>query len=182
MKIYNVFTLMILAAFLGGCATVLPPNHTGTEIKDDDFQTTAKLYEEMISGENPNVAGLNLFFTKLKNNAVIEINLTSNAFILGVENNAHPYLIYSKYGVPLIISTDDSGVSRNNLSNEYMLLASRYKPSYTQIKEYVYNSITYSFLDPKDKLAHKKILDEKFLIFQSEIAELSKIFNNQSGI
>lgn len=81
----------------------------------------------------------------LKENAVIEINLTSNEFILGVKNNEHPYLIYSSYGVPLVISTDDSGVSRNNLSHEYRLLATRYKPSYKRIKEYVYNSMCDTF-------------------------------------
>lgn len=112
----------------------------------------------------------------LKNNSAIEINLTSNEFILGVEKNEHPYLIYSSYGVPIIISTDDSGVSRNNLSNEYVLLASRYKPSYARIKEYVYNSIKYSFLAPKDKMKNIKLLDKKFLIFESEMAELSKKF------
>ncbi|MEJ2178507.1 MAG: hypothetical protein P8Y12_11320 [Gammaproteobacteria bacterium] len=72
----------------------------------------------------------------LRSGSVIEINLTSNQFILGVEGNHHPYLIYASYGVPLVISTDDSGVSRNNLSNEYMLLASRYLPAYERIKEY----------------------------------------------
>jgi len=112
----------------------------------------------------------------LKNNAVIEINLTSNEFILGVKNNEHPYLIYSSYGVPLVISTDDSGVSRNNLSHEYRLLATRYKPSYMRIKEYVYNSIEYSFLPSEDKYRLKKLLDDKFSIFESEMANLYKKF------
>ena len=108
----------------------------------------------------------------LKNNSVIEINLTSNEFILGVKGNSHPYLIYSSYGVPIVISTDDSGVSRNNLSNEYVLLASRYKPTYGKIKEYVYNSIKYSFMDTSDKIRIKNILDKKFLIFEAEMAKL----------
>jgi adenosine deaminase/adenosine deaminase CECR1 len=112
----------------------------------------------------------------LKNNAVIEINLTSNEFILGVKNNEHPYLIYSSYGVPLVISTDDSGVSRNNLSHEYRLLATRYKPSYMRIKEYVYNSIEYSFLPSEDKYRLKKQLDAQFSIFENEMANLYKKF------
>jgi adenosine deaminase/adenosine deaminase CECR1 len=112
----------------------------------------------------------------LKNNSVIEINLTSNEFILGVKDNEHPYLIYSSYGVPLVISTDDSGVSRNNLTHEYMLLAARYKPSYKRIKEYVYNSIEYSFLPSGDKSRLKIRLDEGFSIFESEMANLYKKF------
>ena len=110
--------------------------------------------------------------SKLKDHAAIEINLTSNKFILGVEGMEHPYLIYSSYGVPLVISTDDSGVSRNNLSNEYMLLASTYKPSYKTIKEYVYNSINYSFMNEKDKQKSISILDEKFKMFERDIANV----------
>jgi len=109
----------------------------------------------------------------LKDKAVIEINLTSNQFILGVEKQTHPYLIYAAYGVPMIISTDDSGVSRNNLSNEYMLLASRYKPDYALVKTYAYNSIRYSFLSPADKKKHLAILDQEFTRFEKEIAALA---------
>ncbi|WP_298895008.1 adenosine deaminase [uncultured Psychroserpens sp.] len=109
--------------------------------------------------------------SKLKNQAAIEINLTSNKFILGVEGREHPYLIYSSYGVPLVISTDDSGVSRNNLSNEYMLLASNYTPSYEKIKEYVYNSIHYSFMNENDKKKSIHTLDKKFEEFEHKIAK-----------
>lgn len=108
----------------------------------------------------------------LKDNAAVEINLTSNEFILGVEGNEHPYLIYSSYGVPLVIATDDSGVSRNNLANEYVLLASRYHPSYARIKKYVYNSIQYSFLEPADKASLKNLLDKRFVIFEREMTNL----------
>lgn len=112
----------------------------------------------------------------IKANAVIEINFSSNAFILGVKGARHPYLIYSKYNVPLVIATDDSGVSRNNLTNEYMILAKDYKPSYRRIKSYVYNSIKYSFLRKEEKELLKKDLDKRFMIFEKEMAELSKIF------
>ena len=114
----------------------------------------------------------------LKENSVIEINLTSAEFILGVSGQSHPYLIYADYGVPIVISTDDSGVSRNNLSYEYMLLASRYKPTYKELKKYVYNSIKYSFLT-KEKKAHITLdLDKRFKIFESEMTEL---YNNISS-
>ena len=108
---------------------------------------------------------------QLKSKAVIEINLTSNEFILGVKGQEHPYLIYDSYGVPMIISTDDSGVSRNNLTNEYVLLASRYKPSYKKIKEYIYNSAKYSFLSREDKAKLKKRIDQKFLVFEKKMSQ-----------
>ncbi|MBI1837699.1 MAG: adenosine deaminase [Flavobacteriia bacterium] len=111
-----------------------------------------------------------------KNNTAIEINLTSNEFILGVKGNQHPYLIYSKMGVPMVICTDDSGVSRNNLSNEYVLLASRYKISYKKIKELVYNSIRYAFLEESVKEELYRKLDAEFIIFEKEMAALEVYF------
>jgi adenosine deaminase/adenosine deaminase CECR1 len=111
---------------------------------------------------------------KMKKRSAIEINLSSNEFILGVKGNAHPYKIYSSYGVPIIISTDDSGVSRGNLSHEYVLLASRYKPSYSKIKEYVYNSIKYSFLSEKEKMIIQKRVDKKFEIFEKNMANFKE--------
>lgn len=109
----------------------------------------------------------------LKQNAIIEINLTSNEFILGVEGNAHPYLIYDAYDVPMLISTDDSGVSRNNLTGEFVLLVSRYQPSYEKVKEYVYNSIKYSFMNKRDKDRNIQLLDIKFDEFEAKMAKLS---------
>ncbi|WP_263833480.1 hypothetical protein [Sulfurospirillum oryzae] len=111
---------------------------------------------------------------ELKEHAAIEINLTSNEFILGVSGKEHPYSIYAAYGVPIVISTDDSGVSRDNLTHEYVLLASRYHPSYATIKTYVYNSIDYSFLTPAEKAKVKMQLDKKFEVFEKEMSALAK--------
>lgn len=115
----------------------------------------------------------------IKENAVIEINFSSNEFILGVKGDKHPYLIYASYDVPLIIATDDSGVSRNNLSHEYMLLATRYHPSYKRIKKYVYNSINYAFLEEAEKASLRKDLDKRFLLFEKEMAVLHQDLNRQ---
>ena len=110
-----------------------------------------------------------------KKNVAIEINLTSNAFILGVKGPDHPVTLYLQHGVPVVISSDDVGVSRNNLSNEYFQFSSRYKPSYDQLKKIVYNSIRYSFLKEDEKRKHVALLDQKFLKFESEIANLAQL-------
>jgi adenosine deaminase len=112
---------------------------------------------------------------RMKENSVIEINLTSNEFILGVKDQEHPYVIYSAYDVPLVICTDDSGVSRNNLSSEYVSLARRYKPSYATIKKYVYNSISYSFLSAGEKKLLTSALDIRFNMFEAEMAKYSDL-------
>jgi len=107
-----------------------------------------------------------------RNKIAVEINLTSNEFILGVSGQAHPVSIYADYGVPIVISTDDAGVSRNNLAHEYLLLASRYRPSYATIKQYVYNSIRYAFLTKDEMRLLTARLDEKFAQFEADMANL----------
>lgn len=104
----------------------------------------------------------------------MEINLTSNAFILGVKNDAHPVRLYARHGVPFVISTDDSGISRNNLSNEYLLYVSRYKPSYDQLKQVVYNSLRYSFLPANIKREEVAKLDRRFARFEAVVARLPR--------
>ncbi|WP_169741297.1 adenosine deaminase family protein [Andreprevotia chitinilytica] len=105
-------------------------------------------------------------------NVAIEVNLTSNAVILGVKNEEHPIQLYRNYGVPFVISTDDAGVSRNNLSGEYMLFISRYKPSYIELKKVVYNSIRYSFLSDGEKAEQIKVLDQRFARFEARVVTL----------
>ncbi len=103
----------------------------------------------------------------------VEINLTSNAFISGIEGANHPVTLYRQYGVPYVISTDDAGVTRHTLAQEYLLFASRYKPGYAEIKKASYNSLRYAFLAEADKtrLAHQ--LDARYAAFESSIAALA---------
>ncbi len=103
-------------------------------------------------------------------NIPVEVNLTSNEFILGVKGEAHPVNIYRKYGVPFVLSSDDTGVSRNTLSNEYLLFASRYKTSYAEVKKLSYDSIRFGFLADADKQRLLKQLDARFGKFESDVA------------
>lgn len=100
----------------------------------------------------------------------VEVNLSSNDFILGVKGAAHPITLYRKYGVPFVIATDDAGVSRNNLSGEYVQFAARYQPSYGEVKKLSYDSLRYSFLAPADKQRLLKALDGKFAAFEAALA------------
>jgi len=103
----------------------------------------------------------------------VEINLTSNAFISGVKGENHPLTLYRQYGVPYVISTDDAGVTRHTLAQEYMLFASRYKPGYAEIKKASYNSLRYSFLAEADKQRLARQLDERYAVFEANIAALA---------
>jgi adenosine deaminase len=60
-------------------------------------------------------------------------------------------VIYRDWDVPLVLSTDDPGVSRIDLTNEYMRFVRDYDVSYAELREVDRNSLTYSFL-PGDSL------------------------------
>ena len=76
----------------------------------------------------------------------MEINLTSNAVILGVEGDNHPFELYRQYEVPLSLSTDDEGVARIDLTHEYQRATQTYNLSYAYLKELSRNALAYSFL------------------------------------
>lgn len=98
----------------------------------------------------------------------VEINLSSNEFILKVKGNRHPVTLYKEFNVPIVIGSDDAGVLRTNLTEQYVLLASRYPEfTYEDIKKIVYNSINYSFI--KEPLVKEKLiagLDKDFARFE----------------
>ncbi|SNX29197.1 adenosine deaminase [Polynucleobacter meluiroseus] len=102
----------------------------------------------------------------------VEINLTSNEFIAKIAGQSHPIILYAKNGVPIVISSDDEGVSRGSISQEYLLYLSRYKPSYSTLKKTIYNSISYSFLSEQEKATQIQLLDDKFARFEKQIALL----------
>jgi adenosine deaminase len=77
---------------------------------------------------------------------LVEINLTSNAVILGVEGAEHPFELYRSAGVPLALSTDDEGVARIDLTHEYLRAATTYELDYAYLKELSRNALAYSFL------------------------------------
>jgi len=76
----------------------------------------------------------------------VEIALTSNDVILGVKGNNHPFPIYRKYGVPVVLVTDDEGVNRSHLTQEFQRAVLTYDLTYADLKQIVRNSLEYSFL------------------------------------
>jgi adenosine deaminase len=77
---------------------------------------------------------------------MVEINLTSNDVILGLTGDEDPLPIYLKYGVPVALSTDDEGVSRIDLSHEFVRAVETYGLRYPDLKRMVRTSIENSFL------------------------------------
>jgi len=80
------------------------------------------------------------------NHVMVEINLTSNDMILGVSGKDHPFPLYRMFGVPVALSSDDEGVSRIDLTHEYVRAAESYDLHYADLKKMVRTSLEHSFL------------------------------------
>ena len=77
---------------------------------------------------------------------MVEINLTSNDGILGITEPFHPLPQYRGAGVPVALSTDDEGVSRIDLTNEYTRAAMEFHLTYVELKNMARTGIEHSFL------------------------------------
>jgi hypothetical protein len=89
-------------------------------------------------------------------NVLVEINLTSNDQILGVNGEDHPLPVYMKYGVPVAISSDDEGVARSDMTHEYLRAVQSYQLTYTQLKRMTRQSLEHSFLPGESLWAETK--------------------------
>lgn len=103
-----------------------------------------------------------------KQHVAVEICLTSNDLILGVKGDSHPFPVYRKFGVPVVLATDDEGVSRIDLTHEYLRAVLDYGLTYVDLKKVVRDSIEYSFAEPQVKSKLKADLDSRFRSFELE--------------
>lgn len=81
-----------------------------------------------------------------RKHVMIEINLSSNEGILGVAGVEHPFPLYRAAHVPVALSTDDEGVSRIDLTNEYVRAALDYHLSYADLKQMARTGMEHNFL------------------------------------
>ncbi len=89
---------------------------------------------------------LGLLHEMAERNVLVEIALTSNDVILGVSGDDHPLPVYIRYGVPVALSTDDEGVNRSDMTQEYLRAVETYKLSYADLKRMARQSLEHSFL------------------------------------
>ena len=81
-----------------------------------------------------------------RNHVMVEISLTSNDVILGVSGKDHPFPLYRQFGVPVALATDDEGVSRIDLTHEYVRAIQTYGLTYADLKRMVRTGLEHSFL------------------------------------
>ncbi|GGW77112.1 adenosine deaminase [Streptomyces lucensis JCM 4490] len=95
-------------------------------VHEDDWQGTAR--------------------TMAARRVAVEVPFSSNAQILGVRGADHPFSTYRRYGVPVVLATDDPGVSRIDISHEYQYAAGTYGLGYPELKDLARASLEYGFL------------------------------------
>ncbi|MGD8322032.1 MAG: adenosine deaminase [Gemmatimonadota bacterium] len=88
-----------------------------------------------------------LLLEMARRRVMVEINLTSNDVILGITGRDHPLSTYLAYGVPVALSTDDEGVSRSEMTGEYMRAVLDQEVGYLTLKAMARNSLEYAFVE-----------------------------------
>ncbi|GAA3393778.1 adenosine deaminase [Streptomyces roseoviridis] len=84
--------------------------------------------------------------TMAERRIAVEVPFTSNAQILGVKGADHPFETYRAHGVPVVLATDDPGVSRIDISHEYQYAAETYGLGYRDLKDLARASLEHAFL------------------------------------
>ena len=79
-------------------------------------------------------------------NVMVEICLTSNDVILGVSGKRHPLSEYIRAGVPVALATDDEGVSRSDMTHEYLRGAQDQGLRYSELKKMARTSLEHAFV------------------------------------
>ncbi|WP_133127917.1 adenosine deaminase family protein [Legionella nagasakiensis] len=121
----------------------------------------------------------------------VEINLTSNQEILNISRAEHPIHYYLAHQVPIVLSTDDEGILRTDLTRQYVDAVLHHQLDYKTIKMINRNALTYSFIpgqslwaDANKAIPVKNCLNLnsnacKFFIKTSEKATLQWQLENQ---
>lgn len=81
-----------------------------------------------------------------RDRVAVEVNLISNDRILGVRGAEHPLTLYRAAGVPVSLATDDEGVLRTDMTEQYVRAATGHGLRYADLKTIARNGLEYAFL------------------------------------
>lgn len=124
---------------------LVPPEELRSHIRQSVERAGAKRIGHGVSVmHEENATGL--LAEMARRGVLVEICLTSNDVILGVSGDRHPLPTYIRYGVPVALATDDQGVSRSDMTHEWLRAAQTYALSYRDLKRMARASLTHSFL------------------------------------
>jgi adenosine deaminase len=125
---------------------LVPPEGLRFHVRESIEQGHAERIGHGVSVMNENQP-LDLLREMARRKVFVEICLTSNDLILGVKGREHPLPIYLRYGVPVALATDDEGVSRSDMTHEYLRAVQTYDfLGYKDLKRMARMSMEHSFL------------------------------------
>jgi adenosine deaminase len=97
----------------------------------------------------------------------VEFSPSSSDTILGMRGARHPFRQYLRAGVPVVIATDDEGVSRSDLTNEFQRVVEEQDVRYEDLKRMSRDSIDRSFLPADAKARLVRQLAAAFATFEA---------------
>lgn len=145
--LHSVYPNVRLTAHAGELAPgLVPPEGLRNHIRD-----TVMIAKAQRIGHGVDIAretGMpELLRTMSERGIAVEICLTSNAYILGVTGRNHPLHLYMRNNVPVLLATDDPGVSRGDLTTEFQRAVEDQKLGYRDLKRLARNSLQYAFIE-----------------------------------
>ena len=144
--LHGVYPKMHISLHAGELAMgLVPPDGLSFHIRESVERGHAERIGHGVDVMNEKDA-IGLLHEMAQRNVLVEICLTSNDVILGVAGNDHPLPVYLRYGVPVALATDDEGVSRSDMTHEYLRAAETYHLSYAALKKMARQSLEHSFL------------------------------------
>ena len=124
---------------------MVPPEWLRFHIRDSVVKGHAERLGHAVSvmyEDNP----FELLKELARRNIMIEICLSSAERILGTKGQDHPLATYLQFGVPVALATDDEGVSRSEMTREYLKAAQDHGLGYLQLKTMARTSLQFAFL------------------------------------
>jgi adenosine deaminase len=144
---------------------LVPPEGLAFHIRQSIEQGHAERIGHGVSVMNERDA-VGLLREMAQRKVLVEICLTSNDVILGVRGQQHPLSAYMRYSVPVALATDDQGVSRSDMTHEYLRAAETYNLTYSDLKRMARQSLEHSFLNANDRAQARRKLEQAFTDFE----------------
>ena len=104
----------------------------------------------------------------------VEVILSSSDGILGVRGADHPLSAYLAAGVPVVLATDDEGVSRSDMSMEYVKAVEEQGLGYLQLKAIARASLEHAFVDATRKARLLRAHDDAVERFEVELLRVEQ--------
>ncbi len=139
---------------------LVPPEGLRFHVRDSVEMAGAERIGHGVDALNEN-KGMELLQEMAKKNVMVEICLTSNDVILGVHGKDHPLHDYMRAGVPVALATDDEGVSRSDMTHEYLRGALDQNLSYADLKRMARTSLEHAFLPGSSLWSDGKIIGRR---------------------